>query len=145
MAPRGVEIIIPALVGGSWKVCALLAGHTADGQLHVLGTGQRESRGVQRGYVADMEQTEHIVREAIEQAERIAGLNIDDVWVSFSAGSLLSDVAPIESGLRGHRNEQGDIAELTAAGRAARDPEEGAEERGERERSVVEGKRGGVA
>ena len=45
----------------------------------------------ERGYVADMEQTEHIVREAIEQAERIAGLNIDDVWVSFSAGSLLSE------------------------------------------------------
>src|SRR3546814_7514921 len=84
MAPPRIEKIITALDVGSWKVCALIAGQTADGQLHVLGTGQRESRGVQRGYVADMEQTEHIVREAIEQAERIAGLNIADVWVSRS-------------------------------------------------------------
>src|SRR3546814_4333617 len=103
MAPPRIEMIITALDVGSWKVCALIAGQTADGQLHVLGTGQRESRGVQRGYVADMEQTEHIEREAIEQAERIAGLNIDDVWVSFSAGSLLSEVAPIESEIGGHQ------------------------------------------
>src|SRR3546814_2932602 len=75
MAPPRIERIITALDVGSWKVCALIAGQTAEGQLHVLGTGQRESRGVQRGYVADMEQTEHVVREAIEQAERIAGLN----------------------------------------------------------------------
>src|SRR3546814_19883734 len=122
MAPPRIEMIITALDVGSWKVCALIAGQTADGQLHVLGTGQRESRGVQRGYVADMEQTEHIVREAIEQAERIAGLNIDDVWVSFSAGSLLSDVAPIDSELGGHRIEQADIDDLPAAGRAGIDP-----------------------
>ena len=55
MAPPRIEKIITALDVGSWKVCALIAGQTADGQLHVLGTGQRESRGVQRGYVADME------------------------------------------------------------------------------------------
>src|SRR3546814_5547253 len=107
MAPPRIEKIITALDVGSWKVCALIAGQTADGALHVLGTGQRESRGVLRGYVADMEQTEHVVREAIEQAERIAGLNIDDVWVAFSAGSLLSDVAPSESELGGHRTEIG--------------------------------------
>ena len=123
MPPPRIEKIITALDVGSWKVCALIAGQTADGQLHVLGTGQRESRGVQRGYVADMEQTEHVVREAIEQAERIAGLNIDDVWVSFSAGSLLSDVAPIESELGGHRIEQEDVDDLLAAGRAGIDPE----------------------
>src|SRR3546814_17285570 len=105
MAPPRIEKIITALDVGSWKVCALIAGQTADGQLHVLGTGQRESRGVQRGYVADMEQTEHIVREAIEQAERIAELNIDDVWARFSAGTLLSDVAPIGSDLGGNRRE----------------------------------------
>ncbi|HMO75045.1 MAG TPA: cell division protein FtsA [Sphingopyxis sp.] len=123
MPPPRIEKIITALDVGSWKACALIAGQTADGALHVLGTGQRESRGVQRGYVADMEQTEHVVREAIEQAERIAGLNIDDVWVAFSAGCLLSDVAPIESELGGHRIEQEDIDDLLAAGRAGIDPE----------------------
>lgn len=123
MAPPRIEKIITALDVGSWKVCAMIAGQAADGTLHVLGTGQRESRGVQRGYVADMEQTEHVVREAIEQAERIAGLNIDDVWVAFSSGALASDIAPIESELGGHKIEQADIDDLLNAGRAGIDPE----------------------
>ena len=123
MAALRFEKTITALDVGSWKVCALIAGQTADGSLHVLGTGQRESRGVQRGYVADMEQTEHVVREAIEQAERIAERNIDDVWVAFSAGGMTSDVTPIESELGGHRIEQEDVDDLLAAGRAGIDPE----------------------
>ena len=57
-----------------------------------------------------------------EQAERIAGLNIEDVWVGFSAGGLVSDVASVEFELGGHRVEQGDIDALLAAGRAASDP-----------------------
>ena len=40
MAPPRIEKIITALDVGSWKVCALIAGQTADGKLHVLGTGQ---------------------------------------------------------------------------------------------------------
>ncbi|HKX88991.1 MAG TPA: cell division protein FtsA [Sphingopyxis sp.] len=123
MASPSDQPLIAALDIGSSKVGALICTLTDDGRLQVLGTGQRESRGVQRGYVADMEQTEHIVREAIEQAERIAGLNIDDVWVAFSAGGLISDVAPIESELGGHRIEKEDVDDLLAAGRAGIDPE----------------------
>jgi cell division protein FtsA len=63
------------------------------------------------------------VREAIEQAERIAGLNIDDVWVGFSAGALSSDVARVEVELGGQKIEQDDIDDLLAAGRESIDPE----------------------
>src|SRR3546814_2103727 len=88
----------------------------------VLGTGQRESRGVKRGYIADMTATEIAVREAVEQAERIAGINIENVWVGFSAGGLVSDVASVEVELGGHRIEQADIDELLHAGRESIDP-----------------------
>jgi cell division protein FtsA len=91
--------------------------------LIVLGTGQRESRGVKRGYIADMAATEAAVREAVEQAERIAGINIENVWVGFSAGGLVSDVAEVEFELGGHRVEQGDIDALLAAGRNSIDPQ----------------------
>lgn len=115
--------IITALDIGSWKVSALIAERTTEGALNVLGTGQRESRGVKRGYIADMGATEQAVREAVEQAERIAGTNIDDVWVSFSAGGLISDIASVEVELGGHRIEQEDIDDLLAAGRSSIDPE----------------------
>jgi cell division protein FtsA len=115
--------LITALDIGSWKVSALIAERTEGGDLQVLGTGQRESRGVRRGYVADMAATELAVREAVEQAERMAGTNIEDVWVSFSAGGLVSDIASVEVELGGHRIEQEDIDELLAAGRQSLDPD----------------------
>ena len=122
MAKAAPEGLITALDVGSSKVSALIAQRTDDGQLVVLGTGQRESRGVKRGYVADMASTEIAIREAVEQAERIAGTNIEDVWVSFSAGGLVSDVVKLEADLGGHRVEQADIDDLLKAGRDAINP-----------------------
>ena len=122
MAKTGPEGLITALDIGSSKVSALIAQKGDGGELMVLGTGQRESRGVQRGYVADMHATEIAVREAVEQAERIAGTNIEDVWVSFSAGGLVSDILRLEVDLGGHRVEQSDIDDLLRAGRESINP-----------------------
>jgi cell division protein FtsA len=115
--------LITALDIGSWKVSALIAETSPSGEVQVLGTGQRESKGVRRGYIADMDATERAIREAVEQAERIAGTNIEDVWVSFSAGGLISDIASVEVELGGNRIDQEDIDELLAAGRNSLDPD----------------------
>lgn len=123
MAKAAPEGLITALDIGSSKVSAMIAQKGDGGELIVLGTGQRESRGVRRGYIADMDVTEKAVREAVEQAERIAGLNIEEVWVSFSAGGLVSDIASVEVELGGHRIEQSDIEELLDAGRGSIDPD----------------------
>ncbi len=123
MAPPKVEKLVTAVDIGSWKVSALIAGRTDTGELAILGTGQRESRGVRRGYIADMERTEMAVRETVEQAERVAGMNIEDVWVSFSGGSLVSDVVTVERGLGGYRVEQADIDDLLDTGRQSIDPD----------------------
>lgn len=123
MAKTAPEGLIAVLDIGSSKVCAMIAQKGDGGELVVLGTGQRESRGVKRGYIANMQATELSVREAVEQAERMAGLNIDEVWVSFSAGGLISDIVKLDIDLGGHRIEQDDIDELLAAGRGAIDPD----------------------
>jgi cell division protein FtsA len=123
MAKAAPEGLITALDIGSSKVSAMIVQPGDGGELIVLGTGQRESRGVKRGYIADMAATEAAVREAVEQAERIAGLNIENVWVGFSAGGLVSDVAEVEFELGGHRVEQGDIDALLTAGRNSIDPQ----------------------
>ncbi len=121
MAQARTEGLITAIDIGSSKVAALIAQPT-EGGLQVLGTGQRESRGVKHGLVADMERTEHAVREAVEQAERIARTNIEEVWVSFSAGGLYSDVASVEVELGGQRIADRDVDELLEAGRRTIDP-----------------------
>ncbi len=123
MAQSRYARLVTALDIGSAKICALIAGLDDDGRLTVLGTGQRQSQGVKRGYIADMDKVEQGVREAIEQAERIAGQNIEDVWVGFGAGGLTSDVSRAEIDLRGDRVEPRDVAQLLATGRASIDPE----------------------
>lgn len=117
MAQPAPGRIVAALDIGSSKVCALIAQRGERGAIRILGTGQRESRGVNRGYIADMPATERAVREAVEQAERIAGINIDDVWVAVSACGLVSEVANVEVDLGGQQIEQSDIDALLDAGR----------------------------
>jgi cell division protein FtsA len=119
VAPPIDQPLIAALDIGSSKVGALICTLTDDNRLQVLGTGQRESRGVKRGYITDMTTSEQAVRESVELAERMSGVTIEDVWASFGAGGLNSEVANVEVELGGHQVEQSDINELLVAGRTA--------------------------
>jgi cell division protein FtsA len=121
LAPTADQPLIAALDIGSSKVSALIATMDGEERLRVLGTGQRESRGVNRGYITDIEKSEFAVREAVELAERMSGVTIEDVWASYGAGGLISNVANVEVELGGHQIEQSDIAELLTQGRNAID------------------------
>lgn len=121
MAATADQPLIAALDIGSSKVSALIATTDSEDRLRVLGTGQRESRGVSRGFVTDIEKGEFAVREAVELAERMSGVTIDDVWASYGAGGLASEVANVEVELGGHQVEPADIEQLLAQGREAID------------------------
>src|SRR5438309_5356130 len=112
MAQPADQPPIAALDIGSSKVSAIIARPDDERGLTVLGTGQRESRGVKRGYITDMSASEFAVREAVELAERMSGETVEDVWASFGAGGLVSDVANVEVELGGHPVEQSDIDEM---------------------------------
>jgi len=122
VAPRN-DGLITAIDIGTWKVSALIAKKQEDGSLTVLGTGQRESRGVRRGFVIDMERTELAVRETVEQAEKVAGTNIEKVLLSFSGSSIESRVEPVEMAVGGRRIEQADIDALYDMARERINPE----------------------
>jgi cell division protein FtsA len=123
LAPPQTRKLVTALDVGSSKVSALIAEPTDDGGLRILGSGQRQSQGVRRGFIADMEKSEGAIREAVEQAERIAGTNVDQAFVGFSAGGLVSDLATVEVEIGGRRIETSDIDALLGAGRDAIDPQ----------------------
>src|SRR5947209_18234299 len=121
MAQVAEHPLIAGLDIGSSKVSAIIARQEEDGRLAVLGTGQRESRGVKRGFITDMAASEFAVREAVELAERMSGLTVEEVWASYGAGELVSDVANVEVELGGHQVEQADIDQLLNAGKEAID------------------------
>jgi cell division protein FtsA len=108
--------LVAALDVGSSKVCALIAEPAEDGKLKILGTGQRQSRGVKRGFIADMEKSEIAIRESVEQAERIAGTQVDQVFVGYSAGGMASAMAGVEVAIGGRRIAGEDVDALLATG-----------------------------
>src|SRR5205085_10976086 len=122
-APTPTRKLVTALDIGSSKVSALIAEPGEEGELRILGTGQRQSRGVRRGFIADMEKAEGAIREAVEQAERIAATSIEGVFVGFSAGGLHSSVASVEVAIGGRRIEKEDVDQLLGGGRESIDAE----------------------
>ena len=51
----------------------------------------------------------------------MSGVTVEDVWASYGAGGLVSDVANVEVELGGHQVEQSDIDELLRGGRESID------------------------
>ncbi len=122
MATPRVEKLFTAVDLGSSKVSALIAGLTETGDMMVLGSGQRASEGIKRGYVVNLDTAVNAVCQAVEQAERMAGVSVRDVWVGCSGAGLVSDIASVEVEVGGGRVEQDNIDDLLAAGRDVIDP-----------------------
>ncbi len=117
LKPRA-ERVIAAIDVGSSKVAALVAMADGENMPRVIGAGVRACNGLKRGLVADMGKTEAAIRAAMMQAEKAAGVEIESVIVSLSAGGLDSDVTSVEIDIAGHRISEDDMAALLQAGRA---------------------------
>lgn len=117
-APR-IERLFTGIDVGSSKVAALIAGQTAEGELIALGTGLREARGIKHGCVTDIAQVDRVVRQALEQAESMAGLEVRDVWVGFGGGGLSSRIVHHEEQCGGGPIDEDDVAELLLRAREA--------------------------
>ena len=116
------ERTVAVLDVGTSKVAALIALVGGDGAPRVIGVGQRFCQGLRRGLVADMERTEAAIRAAMDQAERNAGVQVEEAFVNLSAGGLDSHVTAVEIDIGGHRIAQEDMNRLMIEGRARIEP-----------------------
>jgi cell division protein FtsA len=78
------ERYIVGLDVGTSKVCAVVGESLDDGSLDVVGIGVAESRGIKRGVVVNLEAAVDSIKKAIEEAELMAGVEIDGVHVALS-------------------------------------------------------------
>ena len=80
---RKERYIVGLDVGTSTVVCVVGEGMD-DGSLHVVGIGVAESRGIKRGVVVNLEAAVDSIKKAIEEAELMAGIEIDSVHLALS-------------------------------------------------------------
>jgi cell division protein FtsA len=86
MAAR--DRIIVGLDIGTTKICCLITELGESGELEVIGFGLSESKGLKRGLVVNMEQTVEAIRGCVEDAERMAGIRVDEVHTGIAGGHI---------------------------------------------------------
>ena len=78
------ERYIVGLDVGTSKVCAVVGESLDDGSLDVVGIGVAESRGIKRGVVVNLDAAVDSIKKAIEEAELMAGVEVDSVHLALS-------------------------------------------------------------
>ena len=69
---------------GTSKVCAIVGELIDEGGLDVVGMGVAESRGIRRGVIVNLEAAVESIKKAVEEAELMAGVEIDAVHLSMA-------------------------------------------------------------
>jgi len=69
---------------GTSRVTAVVGESMDDGTLDLVGIGVAESRGVKRGVVVNVDAAVDSIKKAIEEAELMAGVEIDSVHLALS-------------------------------------------------------------
>lgn len=90
MAKRIDRNIIVGLDIGTSKVAAIVAEHTGDGEIEIIGIGMAPSKGLKKGVVINLETTVLSIQRAVEEAELMAGCQIKSVFVGISGSHIKS-------------------------------------------------------
>ncbi len=68
---------------GSTKICAIIAQKNNE-SIKIVGSGLVKSRGIKKGIITNIELASKTIKDALEEAKKVAGTNIDQVIVSIS-------------------------------------------------------------
>ncbi len=82
--------VVVALDIGTTKVCCLAGRKDTHGKVEILGVGKVESVGVLRGVVSNIEKTVNAIRDAVDIAERQAGMKFRVVHVGIAGQHIKS-------------------------------------------------------
>jgi len=75
---------------GTTKVCVIIAEQGEEEEVHIKGMGTSPSTGVRKGVVVDLDATTRAIEEAVDRAERMAGVKVAAALVSVSGEHVAS-------------------------------------------------------
>ncbi|HFE63945.1 cell division protein FtsA [candidate division KSB1 bacterium 4484_188] len=82
--------ILTGLDIGTTKVCAVIVKEDLDGRLNVVGIGSAPSHGLRKGVVVNIDQTVQSIRQAVSEAETIAGVKVNSMYVGIAGDHIRS-------------------------------------------------------
>jgi cell division protein FtsA len=90
VAKRDDRNLLVGLDIGTSKVVAIVAEVSPEGLIEVIGLGSSASRGLKRGVVVNIESTVQSIQRAIEEAELMAGCEINSVYTGIAGSHVKS-------------------------------------------------------
>lgn len=82
--------IVTGLDIGTTKIGAIIAEVNGDITPKIIGVGTSPSDGLRRGVVVNLEKTIRSIRSAVDEAERMAGVEIQDVYAGIAGDHIRS-------------------------------------------------------
>lgn len=119
--------ILTALDLGTSKICCLIVKTTPAPdwlidkgepvQFEVLGLGHHRAEGVKSGMVAHLDSAEHCIRAAVDEAERMANVTVEEAIVAVTCGRLKSESFSASVAIANGAVREDDILRILAGGR----------------------------
>jgi cell division protein FtsA len=82
--------VIVGLDIGTTKIGVIIAEINESGSLNIVGVGVSHSDGLRKGVVVNIDKTVHAIEKAIEEAELMAGIDVDAVYVGIAGDHIRS-------------------------------------------------------
>lgn len=71
---------------GTSKICTIISELDRNGKVQIIGIGKAQCEGIRKGVVVDIESTAKSISESVEQAENMADVEINQVYVNIPGG-----------------------------------------------------------
>src|SRR5690348_6439476 len=123
------RIIIAGLDIGSARTTAVIGqAMPSDGRsgpyLKILGVGQARTTGLRKGIVSDIEETTRSIKKAIEDAERMAGVKVDSIYVGIAGEHVRAMISKGIVAVNGDEISKGDVDRANEVARAQPVPQD---------------------
>lgn len=105
--------ILVGLDVGTTKVCTVIGELSSDGVLDILAEGTVPSQGLKKGAVVNLDRTSEAIRQSLFQAERVAGVKAERVYVGIAGPHIRSETSHGLAAIR-----RGNIISVTDVERA---------------------------
>ncbi len=113
---RGRKDSVAVLDIGSSKIACFIAEPDEKGELRITGIGHHHARGIKGGVLTDTKEAEKSVAAAVELAEKMAGVTVDNLMVNVNFPDMLSHIVHVDLNIAGNAVTEQDIVDILREG-----------------------------
>lgn len=122
MSKKDETNLIVGLDIGTSKVVAIVGEIKSDNEIEIIGIGSHPSRGLKKGVVVNIESTVQSMQRAVEEAELMAGCEINSVYAGIAGSHIRSLNSHGIVAIKDQEVTHGDVERVIDAARAVAIP-----------------------